>query len=47
MDFSYLGDYFCSGGSDNIVMVWKSNFTDTGNEAKDVGKKGKVVEEPV
>ena len=28
--FSYLGDYFATGGSDNVTMVWKSNFTDTG-----------------
>jgi len=37
-DFSFLGDYFCSGGSDNVVQVWKSNFKDTKNEEKDVAK---------
>ena len=26
VNFSNDGDYFISGGSDKIVMIWKSNF---------------------
>lgn len=26
VNFSPEGDYFCSGGADSIVMVWKSNI---------------------
>ena len=26
--FSRLGDYFCSGGSDKKITLWKSNFPD-------------------
>lgn len=25
-NFNTGGDYFVSGGSDNLVMVWKTNF---------------------
>ena len=27
--FSYHGDYFATGGSDSLVMLWKSNFLDS------------------
>jgi len=32
VNFSAGGDFFCSGGGDNLVMVWKSNFDETNNE---------------
>jgi centriolar protein POC1 len=33
--FSYHGDYFATGGSDSLVMLWKSNFLDS--------QKGKII----
>lgn len=30
--FSYHGDYFATGGSDSLVMLWKSNFLDSRKE---------------
>jgi centriolar protein POC1 len=26
INYNVGGDYFVSGGSDNLVMVWKTNF---------------------
>jgi len=28
VNFSPSGDYFTSGGSDGVVMIWKSNLND-------------------
>jgi centriolar protein POC1 len=36
--FSIQGDYFATGGSDSLIMVWKSNF----NALKNEGKGGRV-----
>ena len=32
VNFSPCGDYFSSAGADQIVMVWKSNLSDTEQE---------------
>jgi hypothetical protein len=29
------GDYFASGGVDNMLMIWKTNFLNTGVEVYD------------
>jgi len=28
VSFNVTGDYFVSGGGDNLVLVWKTNFDD-------------------
>jgi len=28
VNFNLAGDYFISGGADNLVMIWKSSFDD-------------------
>jgi len=30
--FSPAGDYFASGGMDTLVMLWKTNFINSGTE---------------
>ena len=30
--FSYQGDYFATGGSDNIILLWNTNFINSGQE---------------
>ena len=35
--FSPCGDYFGSGGDDSIVMVWKSNLSETESESIEEG----------
>eukprot|EP01017_Pseudomicrothorax_dubius_P009046 TRINITY_DN13011_c0_g1_i2.p1 TRINITY_DN13011_c0_g1~~TRINITY_DN13011_c0_g1_i2.p1 ORF type:complete len:511 (-),score=111.19 TRINITY_DN13011_c0_g1_i2:133-1665(-) len=30
--FSFQGDYFATGGADHTVMLWRTNFEDTGKE---------------
>lgn len=38
--FSPCGDYFTTGGSDSVVMVWKSNLDETDQEfIEDFGAK--------
>jgi centriolar protein POC1 len=27
--FSHHGDYFATGGCDNVINIWKTNFLDT------------------
>ncbi|XP_019736954.1 POC1 centriolar protein homolog A isoform X1 [Hippocampus comes] len=36
--FSRTGEYFSSGGSDEQVMVWKSNFDETSDTASDTAR---------
>ena len=39
--FSPRGDYFPTGGSDSVVMVWKSNLDEIEQEfIEDFGAKG-------
>ena len=42
MDFARDGDYFCSGGEDGVLMIWKSNVTGMGIIEKNelIGKSG-------
>lgn len=28
VNFNTAGDYFVSGGGDNLVLIWKTNFDD-------------------
>ena len=38
VNFNIDGDYFCSGGEDSIVMVWKSNIKNMDEEFNTLGK---------
>lgn len=31
--FSNYGDYFATGGSDTMILLWKSNFLSSGRES--------------
>ena len=38
--FSKAGDYFATGGVDTMIMLWKSNFIDSGIERYEEEKRG-------
>ena len=38
VNFNVDGDYFCSGGEDSILMVWKSNIKNMDEEFNTLGK---------
>ncbi|XP_037297433.1 POC1 centriolar protein homolog A isoform X1 [Manduca sexta] len=43
VSFSTSGDYFASAGEDKLVFIWKTNFTEQGNEKENVAQNMSMV----